>query len=141
MRTILLALIAATCAMAQSADAESNLPVATVFVAPAYPRAAIYSRLQGKARALITVNVHGTVAEVRLDLAHPAFAAELSRALKQWRFRPSARDYTFEVVCVFDLSSSCEGPHPQATSPETHVSAELPTYVHVHADWCQVDRD
>jgi len=143
MRIILLALMFATSLFAQTTEsAEKDLPVLASFVAPAYPRAAKDSGIMGKTTTRITVNRDGVVTEVMTVVAHRVFEAEVLKALKQWRFRPSDHEHTFQVTCVFDLDySECNGPNPRAATSETHVSAELPTTVHIQTDFpCHVDR-
>jgi hypothetical protein len=51
-------------------------------------------------------------------------------ALKQWRFRPTKKEYKLTVTVSFELDDSeCTG--KGTVTPETLVSADLPTMVHV----------
>jgi len=98
----------------------------------------------GKTTTRITVSSDGAVTDAKTISAHPILENDVLKALKQWRFKPSDHEHTFEVVCVFELDIRCNGPSPglyRVTMPETHVSAELPTRVHIKADWCYFDRD
>ena len=144
MRIVLLTLVPAAFLLGQATDtATTGIPALIMFVAPAYPRAAMDARIMGKATTRITVNRNGVVTDAKTILAHPVFENDVLKALKQWRFKPSDHEHTFEVICVFELDIRCDGPSPalyHITMPETHVSAELPTRVHIKADWCYFDR-
>jgi hypothetical protein len=64
-------------------------------------------------------------------MAHPVFEDYVLGALKQWRFMPSDQEHTIQVTCSFEfMDDNCEG------APETYVSAELPTVVHIKTSLC-----
>lgn len=114
-------------ASAQSSGADA-LPSVISFVAPAYPRAARDNRMMGTTVTRITVAKDGLVSSVRTISAHPVFEKYVADALKQWRFRPSTEEHTFDVTCRFEFyDEDCEKP----LTPETQVSAELPSLVHI----------
>ena len=103
------------------------------FVAPAYPKHAKANRIMGKTLTLLTINRDGFVKEVKTIAAHRVFEHDVLEALKQWRFKPSDHEYTLEVTCLFELTvSECEDP----ITSETHVSAELPSTVHIKTGLC-----
>ncbi|MGO9128266.1 MAG: TonB family protein [Bryobacteraceae bacterium] len=112
-----------------------------MFVAPAYPRAATDARIQGRTSTQLTVNREGLVTEAKTILAHPVFKSCVLQALRQWRFMPSNREHTFQVTCVFELAAGCEGTPQHPVTPETHVSAELPTVVHIMTGFQCMERD
>ena len=118
-------------------------PPVIKFVAPAYPRAAKDQRIMGKTTTRLTVNRDGTVKEVKTVVAHPVFEKYVLEALRKWRFKPSDRDYTLEITCVFELTypANCTAPDYHPVTPETNVSAELPTTVYIGTDLqCAIDR-
>ena len=108
------------------------VPTLTHFVAPAYPRSAKVQRIMGRTTTRLTIGREGLVQEAKTILAHPEFESYVLKALKEWRFTPSDREYSLEVTCYFELGADCEG---TANSPtgETFVSADLPTIVHISA--------
>lgn len=117
-------------------------PIVIKFVAPPYPRIAKDNRILGETTMRLTVNRDGTVKEVKTVIAHRVFEKDVVEALRQWRFKPSKRDYVLEVTCVFDLTfpKKCGAPDYQPITSETNVSAELPTTVYITADLpCVID--
>ena len=132
MRIALLTLISATLLAGQAPGAAAkDMPVVVMFVAPAYPRAARDQRIMGQTLTRITVARDGTVTEVKTISAHRVFEDYVLEALKQWRFKPSDQEHTFQVTCLFEFMDDCEGTNKHPITPETHVSAELPTVVHI----------
>jgi len=133
MRMSLLTLIFVSFLFPQSPGAaEKDIPAVVTFVAPAYPRAAIDQRIMGKTRTRVTVNRDGAVTEVKTIVAHPVFEHYVLDALKQWRFKPSDQEYTFQVLCAFEfMDKECEGNDKHPITSETHVSADLPTVVYI----------
>jgi TonB family protein len=88
----------------------------------------------GKTLTHITVNRDGAVTEVKTISAHPVFENYVLEALKQWRFKPSAQEHTLQVTCPFEfMDDKCEGTYKHPVTSETHVSADLPTVVHIKA--------
>jgi TonB family protein len=83
----------------------------------------------------IAVNRDGVVTEVKTIRAHPVFESYVVEALRKWRFKPSDREQTLELTCSFDLDDKCEGTNMHPITPETHVSAELPTVVHIRTSF------
>jgi TonB family protein len=110
---------------------EADSPVVIKFVAPPYPRAAKDKRIIGRTVTRLSVDRDGSVMEVKTISANPLFEGYVLDALKQWRFKPSDREYTLEVTCLFELDQDCEGTNLHPVTSETHVSAELPSVVHV----------
>lgn len=101
------------------------------FVAPAYPRAARQAGMQGNTITELSVNQKGVVTEAKRILGHAIFEQYVLAALRQWRFKPSGQEYTFQVTCLFELTTDeCEGT-AERPATETHVSAELPALVRV----------
>ena len=133
MRVALLTLISASFPFSQSPSAaEKDIPAVVTFVAPAYPRAAKDQRIMGKTETRVTVNRDGAVTEVKTIVAHPVFEHYVLDALKQWRFKPSEQQYTFQVICSFEfMDEECEGSDKHPITSETYVSADLPTVVHI----------
>src|SRR5277367_289633 len=105
---------------------EDDIPAVTTFVAPPYPQAARNARIMGKTLTSIGINRDGVVTNAETIHAHPVFQTEVWVALKQWRFKPSRREHTLQVTCIFEFTG-CE----DAPALETYVSAELPTVVHI----------
>ncbi len=131
MRLIVFALIFASTVLAQDTPAAGGLTLLT-FVAPAYPRAAKGKRIQGTAIAEITIGFDGRVVDVKTVSAHPVFAGYVVSALKQWRFKPLTKESTLRVTTKFEfLDDPGEAGNKCPVIPETHVSADLPTFVHV----------
>ena len=129
----LLTVISAHFLLAQPPGAtEKDMPAVVTFVAPAYPRAAKDQRKMGKTLTRITVNRDGDVTEVKTISAHPVFEDYVLAALKQWPFKASDQEHTFQVTFSFELmDDKCEGTDKHPVTSETHVSAELPTLVHI----------
>lgn len=115
---------------AQTSEAVS-IPQLVTFVAPAYPRLASDSRMTGTTVTRLTVGKDGRVIEANIVSGHPFFTKYVLAALKQWRFAPSERDYVFDVTCQFEFYSpeKCSREDGQPVTPETIVSATLPTEV------------
>jgi len=65
-------------------------------------------------------------------LAHRVFESYVLEAFRQWRFKLSDHEYTVEVTCFFEFTEGkCEGSDVRPITPETYVSAELPSVVRV----------
>jgi TonB family protein len=133
MRVALLTLTFASLLFAQAPPtAENDIPAVVTFVAPAYPRTARDQRKMGKTLTRVTVNRDGTVTGVKTISANPVFEGYVLEALRQWRFKPSDQEHTLQVTCSFELiDDKCEGTNQHPITSETHVSAELPTVVHI----------
>ena len=83
--------------------------------------------MTGTTVSRITVAEDGSVSDVRIVSAHPVFKGYVSDALRHWRFGPSKRGFTLDVHISFEFyDKDCNTP---GSSPETHVSAELPASV------------
>ena len=147
MRTFVLAIAASLTLSLGSLCQESGSsgpdnPSMIKFVAPAYPRSAKEARIFGKTQTRITVDRDGSVKEAITILAHRVFESYVLEALKQWRFKPSNREYVLEVTCIFEFKypANCGAADYRPETPETYVSAELPTTVHITTDLqCMVD--
>ena len=86
----------------------------------------------GKTLTRITVNRDGAVTEVKTISGYPVFENYVLEALKQWRFKPWDQEHTLQVTCSFEfMDDKCEGTDKHPITSETHVSAELPTVVHI----------
>lgn len=121
-------LVAASVPVCSQIPDKEALPSIVSFVAPPYPRAAKDQRIQGTTVTRITVAPDGTVTAATTVSAHPVFEKYVVDALKQWRFKASSQEHTFEVTCRFEFyDEDCK----KALTPETLVSAELPTLVRV----------
>jgi TonB family protein len=131
MRTAALILIFTAMFLAQPDSIDKTIPAVLTFVAPAYPRAAKDRRIMGKTVTQILVNRDGVVTEVKTISANPVFESQVVEALKKWRFQSSDREHTIQVVYSFEFDDECEGTNKHPITPETHVSAELPTVVHI----------
>jgi TonB family protein len=101
------------------------------FVAPPYPRAAKDKRMMGTTVSELRVALDGSVSGVRTLRAHPVFESQVKDALKQWRFKPTNEEYKVEVTISFELDENSECTNKGTITPETYVSADLPTLVHV----------
>ena len=133
MRIALLTLICSSLLFVQApGTAEKDMPAVVTFVAPAYPRAARDQRKMGTTLTRITVNRDGAVTEVKTISANPVFEGYVLEALRQWRFKPSDQEHTLQVTCSFEfIDDKCQGTNRHPITSETHVSAELPTVVHI----------
>jgi TonB family protein len=133
MQISLLCLLSASLLFAQATDViEKDMPIVVSFVAPAYPRAARDQRKMGKTLTRISVSPQGAVTAAKTVSANPVFEGYVLDALKQWRFKPSHQQHTLEVTCSFEfIENKCEGTDLHPVTPETYVSAELPTVVHI----------
>jgi TonB family protein len=101
------------------------------FLAPPYPRAAKDNRIIGTTVSEVSVAGDGSISDVRTVRAHPVFETYVKDALKQWRFRPTVHEYKLKVSIIFAFDEACEGTDKDPITSETHVSADLPTAVHV----------
>jgi TonB family protein len=133
MRVALLALLACSLLYAQNPNpADGDMPVLVSFVAPPYPRTAKVARIMGTTVTAITVTPEGRVADAKTVSGVPLLASYALSALRQWQFRPSQTAHDLNVRVEFELLDDCsEGTDKHPITPETYVSAELPTVVHV----------
>ena len=129
---MLLVSIQSLCSCAQNSGSAA-LPTLVSFVAPAYPRIANDARMTGTTVTHIKVGKNGRIIEAKTVSAHPLFAKHVLDALKQWRFAPSEEEHEFDVTCRFEFYDpdvdECFGPDGKPTTPETIVSAALPTEI------------
>jgi TonB family protein len=129
---ILLISIPSVCAYGQRTG-SAPLPTLISFIAPAYPRMANDAGLTGTTITHIRVGKDGRVIEAKTVSAHPLFAKHVLDALKQWRFAPSEEEHEFDVTCRFEFYDpeveKCFKPDGRPETPETIVSATLPTEV------------
>jgi len=131
MRLAAFVLVFASTIFAQDTPAP-NGPILLTFVAPAYPRAAQAGRIQGTAIADITIGQDGQVIDVKTVSAHPVFAGYVVSALKQWRFKHLPNESTLRVTTRFEFDDDCsQDTGKRSTISETHVSADLPSFIHV----------
>ena len=118
---------------ALSQNSSASLPILVSFVAPSYPRIANDARLTGTTVTHIKIGKDGRVIEAKTVSAHPLFAKHVLDALKQWRFAPSDEEHAFDVTCRFEFydpnADECFAPDGKPTTPETIVSAALPTEI------------
>ena len=141
---ILFGLLLCNSAFAQAATPNvtpGSPPRLLRFVAPAYPRRANDARMMGTVVTRIRVGKDGRVLQADLVSGHPFFTATVLDALKQWRFTASQEEYTFEVACRFEFygPDKCFREDGKPITPETLVSAELPTDVLIRATgWCDI---
>ena len=142
-RIVLLILAADLILLPQSpATVAGQIPAMVAFVAPAYPRLARDARIAGRTLTRITINRYGAVTEVKTISTHRVFEAYVVEALKHWRFQPSDQEHQLEVICSFEfVGGLCEGTIQHPTTSETHVSADLPTVVHIRTSVQCVERD
>jgi len=133
MRVALLALLASSLLYAQNpSPADGDMPVLVTFVAPAYPRAAKVARIMGTTVTALAVTSEGRVADAKTVSGIPLLANYSLSALRQWQFRPSQAAHNLNVRVEFELLDDCsEGTDKHPMTPETYVSAELPTVVHI----------
>lgn len=112
---------------------STRLPALVDFVAPAYPRLANDARLTGTTVTHIKVGKDGSVIEAKIVSAHAVFATYVLDALKHWKFAPSEEEHEFDVTCRFEFYApdveKCFKPDGTPATPETVVSATLPTQV------------
>ncbi len=112
--------------------AEHDFPAVVTFVAPAYPRVAKDHRMQGRTITRISIDRTGVVTKTKIISGHPVFEKYVLEALKQWRFKPSNQEHTFQIICTFELTDNdCEGTDKHPITAETQVSAELPFVVRI----------
>lgn len=83
----------------------------------------------GETLTSIVINRDGVVTKAETIHAHPVFQTEVWVALKKWRFKPSRREHTLQVTCIFEFTECKDAP-----TLETYVSAELPTVVHIKTE-------
>jgi TonB family protein len=135
MRIALLVFVSASLLLAQAPTATGKeLPALVTFVAPAYPRAAKDQRIMGRTLTRITINRDGAVTDAKTISAHPVFEKYVLEALRQWRFKASDEEHTLQVTCLFEFIDDKCGTDIHPITPETRVSAELPTVVHIKTD-------
>lgn len=131
MRLLAFVLMLASTVFAQKTPAADS-PTLLTFVAPAYPRAAKELRIEGTAIAEIGIGQNGQLLDVKMVSAHPVFAGYVLAALKQWRFKPLTKETTLRITTKFEFLDGCsDGTDKHPIISETHVSADLPTFVHV----------
>lgn len=117
--------------LGQTPTSTSSCDVTVVrFVAPPYPRIAMGSKITGKATAEIRIARDGSV-NVQNVRAYSLFEKPVRDALSKWRFSPNDRESTLQITVSFEIDDTCEGTDKHPLTPETRVSAELPSLVHV----------
>lgn len=105
----------------QKPGAGVTMPIVLREVKPSYTAEAIRARIEGSVHLECVVNADGTVGDVRvLKPLDPSLDAEAIKALKQWRFKPGARDgkavpVQVEVELTFTLRSG-----PRLGSPDVY---------------------
>jgi TonB family protein len=70
-------------------------------VAPEYPELARRLQLQGTARVQFTITPEGAVKDVHELGGNPVLVDALIRAVKQWKYEPSAKETIVEVKATF----------------------------------------
>lgn len=131
MKTTLLVFFLLFLSVFVSAQKQDNDAAELVhFVAPAYPRAAKDQRIMGTTVTRVTVRTDGAVGAATTVRSHPIFENYVLEALKQWKFKPSSHEHTLEITCSFEFyDEDCDKP----LTPETSVSAELPTMIRIRS--------
>ncbi len=134
LKTIVFALLLCSLSLGQVVNPNATTgsrPQILKFVAPAYPRKANDARMMGTVITRLTVGTGGAVTRVDLVSGHPFFAVSVLDALKQWKFVASQKEYTVDVTTRFEFYSPdrCSDSDGKPLTPETLVSAELPTDV------------
>jgi TonB family protein len=74
-------------------------------IAPEYPTAARYLKLQGKVRIEATVSADGHVTNTSVIGGHPLLASAAVDAVKRWRFAPAPKETTEIIDIVFTGSN------------------------------------
>lgn len=74
-------------------------------VVPEYPPLARKTRLAGIVRVELIVSAEGTVREVKELGGNPVLLEAVIRAVKQWKYEPSAKESTVEVKAAFTPST------------------------------------
>ena len=143
LKVSMMLLMSIQCFSAVAQNSSPPLPILVIFVAPPYPRIAIDARMTGTTVTHIRIGKDGRVIEAKTVSAHPFFATQVLDALKQWRFGPSEEEHEFDVTCRFEFYgpdlSDCVGPDGKPKTPESIVSATLPTDVLVRTTGkCQI---
>ncbi len=127
---LLLGLLTSVVPMCAQTDSSPALPQILTFVAPAYPRLASDGRIMGTTVSRIKVGKDGRVIDATNVKGYQLFVKYVPLALKQWTFSPSEQEHEFEVICKFEFVDPdvCSS-NGQPATPETFVSAKLPTEV------------
>ena len=68
---------------------------------PEYPELARQMNIKGIARVLVTIGADGMVKEVKEVGGHPLLIDALTRAVRKWKYEPSARESVIEVKAEF----------------------------------------
>jgi TonB family protein len=110
---------------------DQDIPSVVALTAPAYPREAKDRHIMGKVVIRISVGRDGLVAKDTIVTGHPVFAGVSAEAVKQWRFKSSNQERTFEITFSFEFLDKCEGTDKHPITSETYVSAELPYRVFI----------
>ena len=92
----------------------------------------------GTTQTVIAIDRVGAVTQVKMIAGHPVFADYLLDALKQWRFKPSSRDHTLKITCVFELTIDVKCQPTDKSLSETHVSVDLPAVLHIRTGLCNI---
>jgi TonB family protein len=74
-------------------------------VVPQYPELARRTRLAGTVRVELTVTPEGSVRSVKELGGNPVLLEALTRAVKQWKYEPSAKESIVEVKAAFSPST------------------------------------
>lgn len=92
------------CGMASmgSAQKSSSVPVDEA-VAPAYPPAAVESRIAGTVTVLIHISEGGSVTDARVTEGHPLLRQSSLEAARLWRFRSRAKGRDVTLIFTFRL--------------------------------------
>ena len=87
----------------ESSNQSANVPRPVLIkISPEYPDLARQMNLKGSVQIEALVGRDGRVKEVRVIGGHPLLADALSRAVKQWKYEPGAKDSTELVRYSFD---------------------------------------
>jgi TonB family protein len=74
-------------------------------VVPEYPELARKTRIAGVVRVELTVTAEGSIKNVKELGGNPVLLEALTRAVKQWKYEPSAKESIVEVKAAFSPTS------------------------------------
>jgi TonB family protein len=99
--TMLWNMLAASPAISQTTQAQTNSRKLKVSVPPEYPELARKMNIQGVARVLLTVASDGRVVGVKELGGNPVLVASLVQAVHKWKYESADRESEIEVRFEF----------------------------------------
>jgi TonB family protein len=99
--TMLWNILAASPAISQTTQAQTNSRKLKVSVPPEYPELARKMNIQGVARVLLTVASDGRVVGVKELGGNPVLVASLVQAVHKWKYESADRESDIEVRFEF----------------------------------------